>query len=139
MKRRGPDNQNFREFKFGQKFIYLFHSRLSIIDLNDRSNQPFSFRGYHLIFNGEIYNFRELKEKYLRDFTFKTKSDTEVLLYMFIKFGKDFEKKLNGMWAFAIYDENQQKLHLSRDRLVKNHYITLLKIMNFILVLKSKT
>lgn len=126
MKRRGPDNQNFREFKFGQKFIYLFHSRLSIIDLNDRSNQPFSFSGYHLIFNGEIYNFRELKEKYLKDFTFKTKSDTEVLLYMFIKFGKDFEKKLNGMWAFAIYDENQQKLHLSRDRFGEKplHYIT---------------
>ena len=97
MKRRGPDNQNYRVFKFGEKFIYLFHSRLSIIDLNDRSNQPFSFRGYHLIFNGEIYNYRELKEKYLKEFAFNTKSDTEVLLYMFIKFGKDFEKKLNGM------------------------------------------
>lgn len=125
MKRRGPDNQNYRVFKFGEKFIYLFHSRLSIIDLNDRSNQPFSFRGYHLIFNGEIYNYRELKEKYLKEFAFNTKSDTEVLLYMFIKFGKDFEKKLNGMWAFAIYDENKQKLYLSRDRFGEKplHYI----------------
>ncbi len=126
MQNRGPDNQSYRFFKFGKKFIYLFHSRLSIIDLNDRSNQPFSYNGVHLIFNGEIYNFKELKELYLKEFSFKTQSDTEVLLYMYIKFGKNFEKKLNGMWSFAIFDENKQKLFLSRDRFGEKpmHYLT---------------
>lgn len=125
MSHRGPDNQSYRLYKFGKKFIYLFHSRLSIIDLNDRSNQPFSYNGVHLIFNGEIYNFKELKELYLKEFSFKTKSDTEVLLYMYIKFGKDFEKKLNGMWSFAIFDEKKQKLFLSRDRFGEKpmHYL----------------
>lgn len=125
MSHRGPDNQSYRHFKFGKKFIYLFHSRLSIIDLNDRSNQPFSYNGVHLIFNGEIYNFKELKELYLKEFSFNTKSDTEVLLYMYIKFGKDFVKKLNGMWSFAIFDENKQKIILSRDRFGEKpmHYL----------------
>tara|TARA_B100001093_G_scaffold487583_1_gene523977 strand:+ start:2513 stop:4354 length:1842 start_codon:yes stop_codon:yes gene_type:complete len=126
MQNRGPDNQSYRFFKFGKKFVYLFHSRLSIIDLNDRSNQPFSYNGVHLIFNGEIYNYKELKKIYLKEFSFKTQSDTEVLLYMYIKFGKNFEKKLNGMWSFAIFDENKQKLFLSRDRFGEKpmHYLT---------------
>ena len=113
---RGPDNQSYKKFIFGNKLLYLFHSRLSIIDLREVSNQPFSYKGYHLIFNGEIYNYKELKKKYLNEFTFKTNSDTEVLLYMYIKYGKNFEEKLNGMWSFIIFDENKKKLHVSRDR-----------------------
>lgn len=122
---RGPDNQSYKKFLFGNKLLYLFHSRLSILDLRDVANQPFSYKGYHLIFNGEIYNYKELKKKYLNEFTFKTNSDTEVLLYMYIKYGKNFEEKLNGMWAFIIFDENKNKLHVSRDRFGEKplHYL----------------
>ena len=63
MKCRGPDNQSYKKLSFGKKNLHLFHSRLAIQDLNKRSNQPYIFKDYILIFNGEIYNFKELKKK----------------------------------------------------------------------------
>ena len=117
MNRRGPDHSDYTELKFNDKFIYLLHSRLSIIDLEKRSNQPFCIGSHTIVFNGEIYNYLELKQKLIKKgYLFKTESDTEVLLTAFIEYGEGFETHLEGMWAFAIYDDNQKKLYLSRDK-----------------------
>ena len=117
MKNRGPDSNGTKFFKYKNKFTGFLHSRLKIIDLFDRSNQPFTINGYTIIFNGEIYNFNEIKKKLIsKGYKFKTKSDTEVLLYNFIekkfKAFSDFE----GMWSLAIWDDNKKELILSRDR-----------------------
>ena len=98
---RGPDGTNV----FLDDLISLGHNRLSIIDLSDRANQPMaSFDGRQIIvFNGEIYNFKELKRE-LEDYPFKTESDTEVILAAYKKWGNDCAKKLNGIFSFAIWD-----------------------------------
>ncbi len=117
MKNRGPDHRDYRLFKKNNTHIYLLHSRLSIIDLDIRSNQPFIFKNYTLVFNGEIYNYIEVRKELEKlGHTFATDSDTEVLLKAYIEYGEDCVNKFNGMWAFAIWDENKQKLFLSRDR-----------------------
>ena len=117
MKNRGPDYQDSVLIQSGYNNIYLLHSRLSIIDLDKRSNQPFSVGNYTIIYNGEIYNYIELR-KNLEDkgHRFKTQSDTEVLLKYYIQYGPNCVKKFNGMWAFAIWDNNKKELFLSRDR-----------------------
>jgi len=117
MKNRGPDFQDSQSFNVNDTNVYLLHSRLSIIDLEVRSNQPFSFNGLTLIFNGEIYNYIELRKKLIKKgHTFATRSDTEVLLKAYVEYGEDCVQHFNGMWAFAIWDENNKKLFLSRDR-----------------------
>ena len=116
MKRRGPDNQNFYKKKETNKSINLLHSRLNIIDVKSRSNQPMTIGEYTLIFNGEIYNYIELKEKLKKkSYTFKTTSDTEVLLNAYIEYGEKCVDHFIGMWAFAIWDNIKKKLFLSRD------------------------
>jgi len=81
MKNRGPDNQEHLGFNFKKKKILFFHSRLKIIDLNNRSNQPFIKFNKIMIYNGEIYNFKEIKNKLIKlGYKFETTSDTEVLL-----------------------------------------------------------
>lgn len=117
MNRRGPDSKGHVHFKFKKKNIYLLHNRLKIIDLSDQANQPYTRSGYTLVFNGEIYNFKEIKKNLvLKGYKFKTNSDTEVLLTNFIhkkfKAFEDFE----GMWSLAIWDDNSKQLILSRDR-----------------------
>ncbi len=114
MRNRGPDNRDCQVFKFQKTHIALLHSRLSIIDLDERSNQPFSIGNYTVIFNGEIYNYLELKERL--DDGLMTESDTEVLLRYYIKYGEKCVDYFEGMWAFAIYDANKGTLFLSRDR-----------------------
>jgi asparagine synthase (glutamine-hydrolysing) len=117
MKNRGPDFQDWRSFGFNDTNIYLLHSRLSIIDLDERSNQPFSFNGATIVFNGEIYNYIEVRNKLKKQgYIFTTNSDTEVLLKAYLEYGEDCVQHFNGMWAFAIWDENNNKLFLSRDR-----------------------
>ena len=117
MKNRGPDFSNYLEFNFANNYVYLLHSRLSIIDLDHRSNQPFKIANYSIIFNGEIYNYVELKTILKnKGYKFKTSSDTEVLLQAYIEFGDEVEKYLEGMWAFAIWDNEHKQLYLSRDR-----------------------
>ncbi|MGO4906214.1 asparagine synthase (glutamine-hydrolyzing) [Flavobacterium sp. W20_MBD1_R3] len=99
-------------------FATLGHNRLAIIDLSPQSNQPFldpSGR-YVLVFNGEIYNYRELKVELEADYIFKTDSDTEVLLAAFVSYGSDCLQKLNGMFSFAIWDNQEKKLFAGRDR-----------------------
>jgi len=111
---RGPDN---KEYKIIDDNCFLGHTRLSIIDLETRSNQPFSLDGYYISYNGEIFNFQDLKnELEIIGYIFKTKSDTEVLLYSYIHWGEKCVEKLNGMWAFCIYDKSSKKAFLSRDR-----------------------
>ena len=110
---RGPDAEGF--YNIGS--ISLGHKRLSIIDLFECSNQPMSddTGRYRIIFNGEIYNFREIKAR-LTDYPFKTKGDTEVLLAAYIAWGPACLDLCKGMFAFAIWDSEKQELFLARDR-----------------------
>ena len=117
MKYRGPDHQGWCSFQYNKTNIYLLHSRLGIIDLEERSNQPFTFHGHTLVFNGEIYNYFEVKKDLKKcGHTFITESDTEVLLKAYIEYGEDCVQRFNGMWAFAVWDDRKKKLFLSRDR-----------------------
>ena len=114
MEFRGPDNQSYRKINFDKKNLYLFHSRLSIQDLNKRSNQPYAYKNYILIFNGEIYNFKELKNKINKKF--KTSSDTEVILYYYDLYKDKCFEFFEGMWSIVIYDIKNKKIIVSRDR-----------------------
>jgi asparagine synthase (glutamine-hydrolysing) len=107
---RGPDEQSI----FCVENVGLIHTRLSIQDLQD-GKQPFHYKSYTIIFNGEIYNHLALREL-LSDFVFTTNSDTETLLYLYIKFGNKLFERLDGMFAFAIYNNNTKKIFLARDR-----------------------
>lgn len=112
---RGPD---FTGSYTDEGYVVLGHNRLSIIDLSSQSNQPFKDNSgrYVLVFNGEIYNYIELKAELLDLYDFKTESDTEVLLAAFIAYGESCLQKLNGMFAFAIWDNQEKKLFAARDR-----------------------
>jgi len=123
MVHRGPDASDF----YTDEFVSLGHRRLSIIDLSDAANQPFKDPSgrYFMVFNGEIYNFQEMRPK-LRNWDFKTRSDTEVLLAAFVEWGPDFIKSCKGMFAIAIWDTYEQTMYLYRDRLgVKPLYFVL--------------
>lgn len=112
---RGPD---FSGKYTDEGFATLGHNRLAIIDLSPHSNQPFfdTSGRYIITFNGEIYNYIELKAELKNQYDFKTESDTEVLLAAFIIYGKQCLQKLNGMFAFAIWDSQEKKLFAARDR-----------------------
>jgi asparagine synthase (glutamine-hydrolysing) len=118
MGRRGPDIQKAKIVPLvGKGAMQLLHSRLSILDLDPRSNQPMERENCHLIFNGEIYNYIELREELRkRGRGFSTSSDTEVLLEAYLEFGEGCVERLEGMWAFAIWDGRRNTLFLSRDR-----------------------
>ncbi len=121
---RGPD---FTGKYTDEGNAILGHNRLAIIDLSPQSNQPFfdNSRRYAVVFNGEIYNYIELKSQLRLQYDFKTESDTEVLLAAYIVYGKEFLSKLNGMFAFAIWDNQTKKLFAARDRFgVKPFYYT---------------
>lgn len=112
---RGPDATG-RYYDAG--FAALGHNRLAIIDLSEQSNQPFfDFSGrYVVVFNGEIYNYIELKKELEPHYPFKTESDTEVLLAAYLQWGKSCLKKFNGMFSFAIWDAQEKQLFAARDR-----------------------
>lgn len=113
MLHRGPDARGI----WADKQVTLGHNRLSIIDLHECSNQPMIDKhGRALIFNGEIYNFSELKETLKSEWDFKTSSDTEVILAAYDKWGRDCVRHFNGDWAFALFDPEDNSLFLSRDR-----------------------
>lgn len=97
--------------------VYLGHNRLSIIDLSHDADQPMSLEHLTLVYNGEIYNYVELKTELESDgVRFSTKSDTEVILHAYKRWGKDCVNRFMGMWAFAIWDEKEEELFCSRDR-----------------------
>ena len=117
MKNRGPDHQNSFSCSYNKVNIYLLHSRLSIIDIDERSNQPYHYNNCTLVFNGEIYNYIEVREDLKKlGYIFDTNSDTEVLIKAYIEYGMNCVKYFNGMWSFAIWDDTKKKIFLSRDR-----------------------
>ncbi|MDD1670239.1 MAG: asparagine synthase (glutamine-hydrolyzing) [Methanomicrobiales archaeon] len=118
MHRRGPDNSAFRHWRNGAgKNIYLLHSRLSIIDLDPRANQPFNAGTKWVALNGELYNYVELREELeARGCSFTTTSDTEVMVRALDRDGWKALDRCEGMWAFAVYDEADGSLGLCRDR-----------------------
>lgn len=98
----------------------LGHNRLAIVDLNSRSNQPFFdvSKRYSIVYNGEIYNYHELKNDLLKKgYVFNTSSDTEVLLYHLIEYGAEGINELNGCFAFGFYDSRDDELILARDHM----------------------
>lgn len=111
---RGPDASG----TYVDEFVALGHNRLSIIDLSESANQPFFSQDKKtvVVFNGEIYNFKEIKEK-LSDYTFVTDSDTEVVLAAYQEWGVKCVHQFNGMFAFAIWDVEKRALFIARDRL----------------------
>jgi asparagine synthase (glutamine-hydrolysing) len=115
IEKRGPDSQGH----FVSSCVGLGHRRLSILDLSADGSQPMHDETgrYTIVFNGEIFNFPELKKKLVdKGHTFHSQTDTEVLLKMYIHEGKSFLKKLNGFFAFAIYDKVEESLFIARDR-----------------------
>ncbi len=118
MYNRGPNNQDFFYFRNKDGYnIYLLSSRLNIVDQNKNSNQPFKLNEYIIIFNGEIYNHIKLREKLKKlGIKFKTLSDTEIILQLFILYGENCQKYMEGMWSFVIYNTKNNKIFLSRDR-----------------------
>ena len=117
---RGPDFIG----TFQQDDLSFGHTRLSILDLDSRSNQPMIHEDYVLVFNGEIYNYKTIKAELLElGETFSTQGDSEVLLVGYKRWGKNLVAKLNGMFAFSIYDKKNKEIFSARDRLgVKPFY-----------------
>jgi asparagine synthase (glutamine-hydrolysing) len=118
MRRRGPDNLEHRMWVTpGGTHTCLLHSRLSIIDLDPRANQPMRFGSSWIVFNGELYNYLERRQGLERDgVALRTQSDTEVMLASLFQSGWDVLDDCEGMWAFAVYDEQRGSLSLCRDR-----------------------
>ena len=116
MRNRGPDKQIGVAFQHRGLEVALLHSRLSIIDLADRADQPFTLGDCTLVFNGEIYNYIELRRELAAlGVAFTTESDTEVLLQSYLTWGTACVDRMEGMWAFAIFDRRNGTLFLSRD------------------------
>jgi len=112
---RGPDSRGV----FHDDHVGLGHRRLSILDLSPLGNQPMGDESgrYHIVYNGEIFNFQELKQELQKEgVSFNNKTDTEVILKLYIHKGTSFINKLNGFFAFAIYDQKLQSLFIARDR-----------------------
>lgn len=122
---RGPDD--FGNYFSNNKHIALGHRRLSFLDLTAAGKQPLSNQNktIWITFNGEVYNYLELKKELETTYTFSTETDTEVLIAAYQTWGIDFVNKLKGMFAFGLYDEALNKLFLVRDRFgIKPLYYT---------------
>lgn len=110
---RGPDGEGF----FVDEGVSLGHDRLSIIDLSEQAKQPMINERFVIVFNGEIYNFKDLRGDLEGTYSFKTNSDTEVILASYQKWGSDCVKMFNGIFAFAIWDKVKKEIFLARDPL----------------------
>ncbi len=111
LRHRGPDGEG----SYIYNNVTLIHNRLAIQDLSENASQPMLINEHVIIFNGEIYNHIELRTK-LKEYKFKSSSDTETLLYLFIKYGVDCLKELDGMFAVVIYNKKSGKIFFARDR-----------------------
>ncbi|MAL76947.1 MAG: asparagine synthetase B, partial [Rhodospirillaceae bacterium] len=118
MAHRGPDGSGQRVIALSDSTVVLLHTRLAIIDPDPRSAQPFEADGCVLVFNGEIYNYLEIRDELIAlGHSFRTHSDTEVLLQAYLAWGEAALDRLEGMWAFALLDPRDGgRLLLSRDR-----------------------
>ncbi|HTA61602.1 MAG TPA: asparagine synthase (glutamine-hydrolyzing), partial [Bacteroidia bacterium] len=116
LKHRGPDNQKY----IIEPNFAMAHARLSIIDLSTASNQPFTTHDsrFTIVYNGEIFNYKELKQELQQlGHTFYTEGDVEVLINLYKEFGKNCLNKINGFFAFVLYDKQSQTFFAARDRL----------------------
>ncbi len=112
---RGPDSQGYFEDKEHQ--VFLGHARLSIIDISDNGRQPMFLDNLTIVLNGEVYNYSEIKKELVeKGHTFKSSSDTEVVLHAYKEWGTACVNKFIGMFAFAIYDSEKQTITIFRDR-----------------------
>lgn len=117
IKHRGPDASDYFFEQHDDYSVGLGHRRLSIIDLSSNANQPMYYKQYTIVFNGEIYNYQEIKrELTVLGHEFITNSDTEVILHSFEEWGNACVEKFIGMFVFVIYDKNKQELIVFRDR-----------------------
>jgi asparagine synthase (glutamine-hydrolysing) len=123
LRHRGPDGEGI--WIHPDQKIGLGHRRLSIIDLSPAAAQPMTDKnGNWIVFNGEIYNYIELREELGKE-NFSTTSDTEVILHAYAKWGKECVNRFRGMFAFALWDEKQKNLFCARDRFgIKPFYYT---------------
>ena len=114
MEHRGPDSQNF----FVHKNFCFMHALLKIMDLSDKSKQPMTdnITGNVVIFNGSIYNYKDLKKEFFSNENLKSNTDTEIILKLYSKFGLNFTDYIKGMFAIAIYDKNKNRILIVRDR-----------------------
>ena len=110
--RRGPDQRGM----VLKREAALIHTRLAVIDI-DGGRQPMSFGRYTIVYNGELYNTDELRRELAEDFDFTTRSDTEVVLKSYIKWGSSSVDRFNGIFALAVWDEEEHRLFLARDRI----------------------
>ena len=129
LERRGPDADGL----LSEGPITLGHRRLSIIDLSDAGRQPMvSASGRYVVsYNGEVYNFADLREELgVEEGELRSSSDTEILLLAWQKWGPAALDRMVGQWAFAIYDREEQKLWLARDRFGEKplYYLSLIHI-----------
>ena len=127
LEHRGPD---FSKVEYIEDNVALIHTRLAIIDLDQRSNQPMFSKDnrFSIVFNGEIYNFKEIRKTLeAKGVNFYTDGDTEVLLEGYIHFGSDVLELLRGQFSFAIYDSKEKSFFLARDRVgIKPLYFALI-------------
>ena len=130
MAHRGPDASQFVQYPNG---LTLGQNRLAVVDLDERSNQPFTYNKFiHIIFNGEIYNFQDLRKQLRTEgYVFSTTSDTEVVCAAYLAYSERCVEQFNGMFAFVLYDEKQQKLFGGRDRLGKKPFFYSLDNQSF--------
>ncbi len=126
---RGPDADGI----YVDEKVALGHRRLSIIDLSETANQPMtdSSGRYHIVYNGEVYNYKEVKNR-LSQYPFKTQSDTEVILAAYITWGVQCLQRFNGMFAFAIWDQVEEVLFIARDRIGKKPFYYALSDQYFV-------
>lgn len=118
LRHRGPNDEGI--FLTPDRELCLLHTRLSIIDLSPAGHQPMSIHGgrFWIVFNGEIYNFRELRQDLEREGeSFSSHSDTEIILRLYVRYGANCLQYLRGMFAFALWDSQERKLFIARDRL----------------------
>lgn len=139
MQHRGPDGYGIWNSPEGN--VWMGHRRLAILDTDTRANQPMFYGDrYVIVYNGEIYNYLELRKELEQEgVLFTTTSDTEVLFHMMIRKGPSALNRLNGMWAFAMYDRVEQSLLLSRDRLGKKPMYIVQKDNRFALASEMKS
>ncbi|HYV03971.1 MAG TPA: asparagine synthetase B, partial [Blastocatellia bacterium] len=126
IRHRGPDDRD--AWTHGP--VGLGHQRLSIIDLSPRGRNPMANEDgtVRIVFNGEIYNYKELRPDLIeRGHVFRSQTDTEVIIHLYEELGPDCVERLNGMFAFGLWDERQRRLLLARDRFgVKPLYYTVI-------------